>query len=134
MSLAFMWTCAYFGRQVFLSGWEADGRRTVKDRRSVPISSVRKDLVDSISWLARLNSRTTYISERNSKYPSVYVSNRGETAGPTRFPREPLRTLKELLESARVDTHPQARRTRPSRKRRAEKALQEIIITAAREK
>jgi type IV secretory pathway ATPase VirB11/archaellum biosynthesis ATPase/intein/homing endonuclease len=125
---AFMWTAPEPVVTAFLSGWEADGRRTIKDRRAVPISSVRRDLIHELSWLSRLNSRTTYISERNSKYPSVYVSVRGESRADC-VPASLLHELKAKLDST-AWLHLPKKANKTISKRRAERALQEIISTA----
>ncbi|MGA2199604.1 MAG: ATPase, T2SS/T4P/T4SS family, partial [Nitrososphaerales archaeon] len=129
---SFMWTAPASLVQAFLSGWEADGRRTIKGRRSVPITSVRRDLVESISWLARLNSRTTYIAERSSKYPSVYVSNAGQASRSDAIPAHLLHSLKNLLGSS-AWVHMPKRSNKTISKQRAERALQEIIMTARKE-
>jgi flagellar protein FlaI len=128
----FIWTAPEPLVNAFLSGWEADGRRTVKDRRSIPIGSVRRDLVNSISWMARLNSRTTYISERNSKYRSVYVSKMGEASRSDSVPSVLLLRLKEMLKST-AWVHMSKRSNKTISKSRAQKALQEVIITARKD-
>lgn len=129
---AFVWSAPESLVHAFLSGWEADGHRTVKDRRSVPISSARKDLVDSISWLARLNSRTTYISERSSKYPSVYVSKPQHDSRSDSIPAGMLLKLKEAMGSKAWIYMPK-RSNRTISKTRAQRALQEIIATSTKE-
>ncbi|MDA4123630.1 MAG: ATPase, T2SS/T4P/T4SS family, partial [Thaumarchaeota archaeon] len=125
---AFIWDAPEAMVSAFLSGWEADGRRTLKGRRSVPITSVRKDLVEQLSWLARLNSRSTYISERSSKYPSVYISTRGQSRADS-IPAGLLLALKEKLGSAAF-VHLPKKENKTISKARAERALQEIISTA----
>ncbi|MDG6925924.1 MAG: Flp pilus assembly complex ATPase component TadA [Nitrososphaerota archaeon] len=125
----FMWSAPRPVVDAFLSGYEADGRRTIINRRSVPISSARKDLVMQLSWLARLNGRSTYISERGSKYPSVYISKAKIEARAEAIPAGLLLRLKKLLNSRAWFSLPKASNATIS-KSRASKALQEIIITA----
>ena len=108
----------------FLEGWKADARRKTK-RKDVSYSSARPDLVRSISWLARMNGMTSFISERSSKYQSVYTSS-NKAAKNRAIPARPLLKLKRLLDSTAWRYVPSAR-AKTTRKAVAGRALDEIL-------
>ncbi len=113
----------------FLEGWKADARRKTK-RTDVSYSSVRPDLVRSISWLARMNGMTSFISERSSKYQSVYTSAH-EGAKNRAIPAAPILKLKRLLKSTAWRYSPSPR-AKTIRKIVSERALEEIIAKRTR--
>lgn len=84
----------------FLDGYKADSRRTQVSHRNFTVySSAKDELINAVSWLARLNGRTSFISERNSKYRSVYVWD-GPDDPKQWVPINPLRELRRLLNPA----------------------------------
>lgn len=123
----FLWTSRPEIVQALVSGWNADGRRTISPRWTA-ISSVRRDLISAISWLARLNGMTTFISERNSNCPAVWVSKSDSKKSSRAIPAAPLHRLAKLLDSP-AWVHMPKRTARTISKKRARQALEEILRT-----
>ena len=82
--------------------------------------------MNAISWLARLNGRTTFIGEKNTKYRSANISRPGTEWVSKAIPNLPLIKLKEQLNSSAWYCGPDVRKRMIS-KTRARKALQDIL-------
>ncbi|MDG6940183.1 MAG: Flp pilus assembly complex ATPase component TadA [Nitrososphaerota archaeon] len=120
-----IWTAPPDIVDAFLDGWRADAERTV-DRSFIPYTSAKPELVNGLSWLSRMNGRTSFISERRSKHRSVWVSKPSVRPRNDCIPSALLRRLKTQLDSTAWYFCPSPR-TRTISKARARKALQEIV-------
>ena len=122
---SFIWTSPPSVVDAFLDGWRADARRTLKGKVE-SYNSARPDLVNALSWIARLNGRTTIIGERGSKYRSAEISKPGFEQKSKSVPVAPLLKLKKALDSTAWYYGPDSRKLTISKKR-AKRALEDIL-------
>ncbi len=120
-----MWTAPTDIVDAFFEGLSNDANRALKSDYYC-YTSERKELISSISWLARLAGRSSFIIERNRRYLTVYVSKIDNISRSNVIPAKLLTNLKKMLNSTAWRFIPKESAKMIS-KARARKAMQEII-------